>query len=154
MNFAFFMWLSIALIFLLLEIANLGLFLFLSFCFGALAGSVLNWLEYSFYIQVLGSLLVTCLASIILFCWIRKYYDKFEGEGDYQSNVYALVGRKGWVNKTIEPGGFGFIKLNGETWMARSLDETEILEGLEVEVLFIRGAHVIVEKIKPIYRKD
>lgn len=148
MNFIFFIWLSIALIFSLFEIAHPGLFLFLSFCFGALGGAIFNWLEYSLYMQLIGSLLITCFASIILFYWLRKYYGAFKKGIDHQSNVYALVGRKGLVTKTVEFEGFGFVKLNGETWMARSLDGAEIAQGYEVEVLFIRGAHVVVEKIK------
>jgi len=150
MDFAFFIWLSIALIFLLLEIAHPGLFLFLSFCFGALAGAAFSWFEYSIYIQLLGALAITCIACIVLFYWVQKRYGEFKGGVDHQSNVYALVGRKGWVTKTIKPGEFGFVKLNGEVWAARSLHEAEIKEGCEVEVLYIRGSHVVVEKINQV----
>jgi len=147
MYFLFFIWLSIALSFLLLEIAHPGLFLFLSFCFGALAGAVLSWFGYSIYAQLLGALVTTCIATVILFYWVRKRYGEFRKGIDHQSNVYALVGRKGWVTKSIEPGEFGFVKLNGEVWMARALHETSIDKGCEVEVLYIRGAHLVVEKV-------
>ena len=147
MNYITFLWLIIALVFLLLEIAHPGIFLFLSFCFGALAGAALNWFGYNLNIQLICALLSTCVACIILFYWVRKRYGHFEKGIDDQSNVYALAGRKGLVIKTIETGGFGFVKLNGETWMARASDDVGIEQGQEVEVLYIRGAHVVVEKI-------
>lgn len=60
------------------------------------------------------------------------------------TNVEALVGDKAIVVTTVNAHG-GKIKLRGELWSARTLDETEVLEpGRAVRVMTISGATAVV----------
>lgn len=61
-----------------------------------------------------------------------------------RSGTAALVGRTGLVVKEIS-GEQGRIKLSGEEWSARCLDETQVIpEGAKVDVMEIEGATAVV----------
>ena len=57
---------------------------------------------------------------------------------------YALVGKKAVVIEEVT-GTQGLIKLSGEVWSARSLDEDQVIPvGASVDVMEIEGATAIV----------
>jgi membrane protein implicated in regulation of membrane protease activity len=57
---------------------------------------------------------------------------------------YALVGRKAVVVEEVT-GSQGLIKLSGEVWSARALDENQVIPiGTPVDVMEIEGATAIV----------
>ena len=57
---------------------------------------------------------------------------------------YALAGKKAMVIEEVT-GTQGLIKLSGEVWSARALDENEVIPaGAAVEVMEIEGATAIV----------
>jgi membrane protein implicated in regulation of membrane protease activity len=57
---------------------------------------------------------------------------------------YALVGKKGVVVEEVT-GTQGLIKLSGEVWSARALDEDQVIPaGTPVDVMEIEGATAIV----------
>ena len=57
---------------------------------------------------------------------------------------YALVGKKAMVIEEVT-GTQGLIKLSGEVWSARSLDEDQVIPvGASVDVMEIEGATAIV----------
>jgi membrane protein implicated in regulation of membrane protease activity len=57
---------------------------------------------------------------------------------------YALVGKKAVVIEEVS-GTQGLIKLAGEVWSARALDEDDVIPaGTQVEVMEIDGATAIV----------
>ena len=147
MNSIVFNWLIIALSFLVLEMTSPGLFLFLSFTFGACAGAVASWLEYSFNAQLISTLIVTFVSFLLLTFVLRrtKYLDATHG---YKSNIYALQGKRGLVVKAIMPGVPGQVKIAGELWAARCQQNHEIKMGSWVEVIRVQGAHVVVEKVE------
>lgn len=139
-------WLIIALVSLVLEMTSPGLFLFLSFTFGACAGAVASWLEFSFNFQ-LASALITTFASFLLLYFLMKRTDYLDSNSGYHSNIYALKGKKGMVVTSIKKGSFGQVKISGELWAARSLDSLEIVQGSWVQIVHVQGAHVLVKKI-------
>jgi len=64
-----------------------------------------------------------------------------------QTNVEALIGKKGIVIEDIIPHQkVGRIKIEGEDWMAISVDQ-EITEGTLVKILGVDGAKLIVSKV-------
>jgi len=150
MNTLVYNWLILALISLVLEMTSPGLFLFLSFTFGACAGALASWLEYSFNLQLMSALVTTFVAFMLLYFIVRrtKY---LESTYSYSSNVYALQGKRGLVVKAIVPGAFGQVKVAGELWAARAQDKQEILMGSWVEIVCVQGAHVIVKKIDSLH---
>lgn len=62
----------------------------------------------------------------------------------YRTNVEALIGSKAVVLSTVDAHG-GQVKIGGEVWTARALDETQVLEpGRSVTVMEISGATAVV----------
>ena len=61
-----------------------------------------------------------------------------------RTGAAALVGAKALVVETVDANG-GRVKIGGEIWSARALDETAVLEvGTQVEVGEIQGATALV----------
>jgi membrane protein implicated in regulation of membrane protease activity len=61
-----------------------------------------------------------------------------------RTGAAALVGARALVLETVDAHG-GRVKIGGEVWSARALDETQVLEaGAEVEVGEIQGATALV----------
>ena len=138
-------WLIAALIFLLFEMTSPGLFLFLSFCFGALSGVLTSWLGYSLVMQVLIALIVTSVSLLVLTRWVKGQLHRLQKES--HTNMFAIVGKRGIIVKEIFSKEFGQVKINGEVWSCRSLHDEPIEGGQEVVVIQVRGAHVLVSKI-------
>ena len=64
------------------------------------------------------------------------------------TNADRYIGEKGIVIKTItNVTGIGQVKVKGQVWTACSEDDSEILEGTEVEVLRIEGVKVVVKPL-------
>ena len=62
-----------------------------------------------------------------------------------RTGAAALVGRRALVLERIANNeGVGCVKIDGEVWTARSLDDTVIDAGKQVEVMEIRGATALV----------
>lgn len=63
-----------------------------------------------------------------------------------RTGAAALVGRPAVVLERIANGeGVGCVKIDGEVWTARALDEDRVIEpGTRVEVVDIRGATALV----------
>ena len=138
----FFGWLVIAFLFLILETTSPGLFFFSSFFFGGLIAAVSTYFTASLAIQTTIFLVSSSCFLVILRYWILPSVTN----RSHQTNVYALRGKHGIVVKDITFTTPGFVKINGETWVARILKDEIIKVGDKVEVIDIRGAHVIVKK--------
>jgi membrane protein implicated in regulation of membrane protease activity len=63
-----------------------------------------------------------------------------------RTGAAALIGQHGRVLQTIDNrAGIGQVRIESETWTARSFDEDRVIEvGTDVEVVAIRGATAIV----------
>jgi membrane protein implicated in regulation of membrane protease activity len=60
------------------------------------------------------------------------------------TNTQALIGAKAVVESTVDRQG-GRVRIDGQIWSARSLDETQVLEpGRTVMVVEISGATAVV----------
>ena len=63
-----------------------------------------------------------------------------------QTNAFFFIGKKGIVTQTIDPiSGKGQVKVGSEKWSAKSLNDSKIEEGLEVEVVEIDGVKAVVK---------
>ena len=64
------------------------------------------------------------------------------------TNVNALRGKHAKVLKTIPAHiGVGVVKVGGDTWSARSVDQKEILAGVIVEIIEIKGSCLVVKSL-------
>lgn len=141
-----YVWLILAVLFLIMEMGSPGLFFFLSFFFGSLAAAGISLLLPSLVIQCTIFLLGTIAALYILKQWVARAL--FKGHSRARTNVYALQGKQGRVVRKITPEKTGEVKINGELWIARSVDDAIISENEVVEIVVVRGAHVVVKKMK------
>lgn len=149
MNTFFFAWLSISIIFLLFEIGHPGLFLYLSFFFGGLLAALVSMFSSSPVLQTVGFIGGSiCALGILRFALKRTVEQRNE------TNVYALVGKRAVVVDTISNKAHGYVRVQNQLWMARSLDSQLLQKGEEVLVVDVRGAHVIVKKDQSLAHKD
>jgi len=144
--FLFYIWLIIAFLFLLMEMLSPGLFFFTSFFCGALLSAVSTFFSFSFIIQ--GC--VFFIGTIIALWLLRFYIVPLIGlkRHSERTNVYALIGKKGIVTQRITTIVPGLVKINGAVWVAKCFNVEVIEEGIMVEVIDVRGAHLMVKTIQ------
>lgn len=144
MNINPFLWISVAILFLLAEVGHPGLFFFLPFACGAAASALAAvWTELTM-LQGITFLAVTGLAFVVIHYWLQLR-TKVE-QKDQKTNIDALIGQQALVTQPIEHNGVGYVKINGEIWLARSCDSQPINSNGLVEIVAARGAHLIVRQ--------
>lgn len=141
-SFFIYFWLSIALVFLLLEIATPGLFFFLAFALGAACGAIGAYLGVSLMAQCLITLGGFAVSFVVL---KQLFAKKGAGELHAKTNIDALVGKVGLVTKALPSHGSGYVSLGGESWSARSHYAKAIEVGSTVRVVRVQGNNLIVE---------
>ena len=134
------LWIILAGIFFVIEMATVG-FLVFWFGIGALLAMIVSFFTSNIAIQTT----VFVVSSTILLFFTRPFVNQFAKEEDVQTNAYSIIGKRGIVIKQIDPiSGEGQIKVGTEVWSAKSKDERKIEKGLEVEVLEIDGVKAVV----------
>ncbi|MFF1352898.1 NfeD family protein [Streptomyces sp. NPDC058297] len=108
---------------------------------GAIAGAVTAGLGGGMVMQVL----VFAAVSVALIAVVRPIAARHRaGRPVLATGIEALKGKQAVVVERVDGAG-GRIKLAGEIWSARSLDESESYEpGRQVDVVDIEGATAIV----------
>ncbi len=138
------LWLIIAGLFFIGEIATVG---FLIFWFGI--GALIAMIVSIFTTNIIIQTTVFLISSTILIFATKPFVKKFADVKKTNTNVYSIIGKKALVIKTIDPiHSVGQIKLNGEVWTAESDNQQIIEEGTEVEILEIKGVKAIVKSVK------
>lgn len=138
-------WLIVAILFLVLEMGSPGLFFFLSFFFGGLAAAFSTVWMSSIIAQTAVFFIGTVISLIVLRYFVVPLIGK--DRPHERTNVYALQGKRGFVVTHIGEKQSGMVKISGVTWAARCVHGDIINVGDEVEVVDVRGTHVIVKKI-------
>lgn len=138
-------WLILAGAFVILEIATMG-FLVFWFAVGALAALVVSFFIKSILIQ---SIVFLVVSTILLFA-TKPLVNKIMPKDSFiKTNSYSIEGKVGRVTIDIEPiEGKGQVKVGGESWSAKSADDTYIPKDTEVIVEKIEGVKVIVKTLK------
>lgn len=137
-------WLIIAGLFFIGEIATVG-FLIFWFGIGALLAMIVSIFTSNLIIQTT----VFVISSTILIFSTKPFVKKFVDVKKTNTNVYSIIGKKALVIKTIDPiHSVGQIKINGEVWTAESEDNQIIEKGSEVEILEIKGVKTIVKPVQ------
>lgn len=136
-------WLIIAGLFFVGEIATVG-FLIFWFGIGALIAMIVSFFTSNIIIQTT----IFVISSTILIFATKPFVKKFADVKKTNTNVYSIIGKKALLIKTIDPiHSVGQIKINGEVWTAESENNQVIDEGSEVEILEIKGVKAIVKPI-------
>lgn len=129
-NHLWLLWLTVSFLCLLVELGSGDLYV-LCFALGALVGLVAALLCMPLWMQVL----LMAAASVFCVIFLRpSLVRKLRGNGR-RSNADALIGRTGQVIETIQPGGHGYVKIDGDEWRAVSEHNETIPVGTTVTVV-------------------
>jgi membrane protein implicated in regulation of membrane protease activity len=137
-------WVIVAAMFAVGEMLTMGFFLG-PFAVGALAAALVDAIGGGFAADLIAFVIVSVLVLTALRPIARSHRRMPPG---IRTGTAALVGRTGTVISAIaEPGGLGSVKIDGEIWSARALDEDQMIEaGKRVQVVEIRGAMALVSE--------
>jgi membrane protein implicated in regulation of membrane protease activity len=133
-------WLIVAVVFGIGEIATLGFFLG-PFAGGALVAAVVSGAGGPTALSWIAFLVV----SIALLAALRPVALRHRRQApSLRTGTAALVGRHATVIERVAEDA-GSVRLDGEIWTARPYDEDQVFEaGTRVQVLEIRGATALV----------
>ena len=134
------LWLIATVVFLLIEVATVGL-VSIWFLFGALTAFILARLSLPFGLQLTAFAVV----SAVLLIFTRKVLvDKLHIGSRLKTNVESLIGTEGVVTADIGKFSTGLVKAHGQVWTAVS-DKGEIIgEGDTVVIIRIEGVKLVV----------
>ena len=133
-------------------IVGIGLFIleifapgFVLACLGI--GAVLTAIVAAMDVSLELQFIVFAIVSVISFFSIRpfvlKYLDKKE---DFKSNTDSVVGRTAIVTKAFDPDQKkGRVKVDGDDWMAYSLESVVLNVGDRVEVVEVDSNTLFVK---------
>lgn len=137
-------WLVLSGIFLIIEIINMG-FLVFWFSIGALIAMI-----SSFFIDnvIIQSTFFLISSTILLFA-TRPFVNKVLPKDAFiKTNSASLEGKVGKVTYDIDPiEGKGQVKVSGETWSAKSYDDTYISKDTEIIIEKIEGVKLVVKPL-------
>ena len=142
---AWFVWLVIAGIFIIIEMATVGFFI-IWFGVSALITALLSLILPEAYIV---QSIFWAILSVFLVAFTKKFTDKVKPDVT-PTNVYSIIGKQAVVTVAINnENAKGQIKVDGDVWSARtdSFEET-IPVGEHVEILRVDGVKVIVKKLE------
>jgi membrane protein implicated in regulation of membrane protease activity len=137
---AWVIWLIVAVVFGIGEIATLGFFL-APFAGGALVAALVAGAGGG----AVGSWIAFLVVSVVLLAALRPVALRHRKQApQLRTGTAALVGRTATVVEKVD-GDEGCVRLDGEIWTARAFDEDQVFEpGTRVQVLEIRGATALV----------
>ena len=136
-------WLIVAVVLAVGEIATLGFFL-APFAGGALVAALLAAFDAGTTVEAAAFLVV----SIVLLAAMRPLARAHRRTRAVTTGTQKLIGQTAMVVERIANAeGVGCVKLDGEIWTARAYDDDEVIEpGTKVHVLEIRGATALVSE--------
>ena len=141
---AWIIWVSIALICIIIEIFTAG-FAVMCFSFGAAAAAIGDACSLGIGWQLLLFAVFSGLAlAFVRPAVIKAFYKK---DKEVKTNVDAIIGRKGRVSEAISAGS-GRVALDGDDWKAVAVDGSDIAKGEEVEILSRDGLTVSVRALR------
>lgn len=132
-------WLALAVIFLAVEAATVGLTT-IWFAAGALVALILSLLDFPIVAQVVVFLAV----SLFLLIFTRKIFVEKLRTGSESTNADALIGEIAEVIAPIELYKVGQVRVRGQEWSAVNKDNALIESGTLVKVIAIEGVKLIV----------
>lgn len=120
-----------------------------TFCvgIGCLIASVMDLLGCSLQTQLVGVVIGVILAFIFLAPFVNRIRQAHRHRETYNSNMDALIGREAPVEMTIGQNALGRVRIDGDSWQARSNDGEEILSDTMVRVT---GYDSIILIVKPL----
>ncbi len=132
-------WLALAIIFIVIEIFAPG-FIFACFVIGSVAAGVTATFSDSYILQII----VFAVVSVVLIPLTRPLAAKITKPAPVITNVDGLVGKVGYVKNEVSETA-GQIVVDDQVWQARST--TPIGPDKKVKVVAVEGAKLKVEEM-------
>ncbi len=136
-------WLILLVILLVIEALTLGLTT-IWFAGGALVAFILALLR----VNLLAQIAIFCAVSVVLLLFTRPFALKYLNRSRTKTNAESLIGGTALVTERIDNlAGTGQVQIEGQTWTARSVDDTPAIEkDRKVTVEKISGVKLIVKE--------
>lgn len=135
-------WLAILVVMVIIEIITLGLTT-IWFAGGALVAFVASLLGAGLPVQIVLFVVV----SFLLLLGTRPFAMKYFNKDRVKTNAESLIGTCGIVLEEIDNlHASGTVQVNGQEWSARSVDDSPISKGKEVQIEEISGVKLIVKE--------
>lgn len=133
-------WLIILAVFLIIEIATLGLAT-IWFAVGAVVAYAASLLGAPLLLQIAYFFVV----SFVLLFFTRPLALRYFNKDRAKTNIDSIIGTEGLVTETIDNlNQKGHVSLEGKEWTARSEHNQIIEKGTKVRALSISGVKLIV----------
>ena len=139
------MWLVALVLFIIIEIATMGLAT-IWFAGGAFVAVIVAAVGLPLGVQIVLFLVV----SFVLLYFTRPIAVKYFNRDRIKTNAESLVGRQAIVISEIDNlQGIGQVTVGGMEWMARTIEDgVRFPEGSVVNIVAINGVKLIVEERK------
>lgn len=141
MEYSVFVWIVLAAVCVASELASPGLFFFLSAAGGAVVALFFALYEYSLVYQVSFFVIATTFFCYMLYRCVKN----FKIHHQQKTNISALIGMRVLVVDPISPYKPGAVKIYGDVWQAVEVHGNSVAAESFVEVVAVRGVHVIVK---------
>ena len=135
-------WLIIAVIMLVIEIATTGLAT-LWFAVGAIVAMIMDLCGASVVSQIIVMALVSIVCFTLCMIWIKPKLESLRRKNVQKTNADRLIGREGVVIVPFDSvNGKGQVKVDGQIWSAKA--EEDFSEGTKITVKAIEGVKLVV----------
>jgi len=136
------LWLILLIVFIIAE-ATTSALISIWFAAGALAAMLVAFLGLPGWMQILVFLAVS---GIVLLC-AKPLIEKSVNQKTTKTNADRVIGAIGTVTQDIDNlAAVGLVSVLGQSWSARSADDSIIPNGTKILVKEIDGVKLIVEK--------
>ncbi|MDR0823217.1 MAG: NfeD family protein [Endomicrobium sp.] len=133
-------WLILVFVFAILEMATAGTFYFLCLAAGCFIAGIFAFFDIANAVQY-GVFAIVSLISIFT---IRPLFKRIMQKTAIDTNVDALIGKNAVVTENISSIKCGFVKIEGDIWLAES--DFDIEKGEKVVIESISGTKLKVKK--------
>ena len=135
-------WLIIAVIMLVIEIATTGLAT-LWFAVGAIVAMIMDLCGASVASQIIVMALVSIVCFILCMIWVKPKLESLRKKNVQRTNADRLIGREGIVIVPLNAtDGKGQVKVDGQVWSAKA--DEDFAEGTKITVKSIEGVKLVV----------
>jgi membrane protein implicated in regulation of membrane protease activity len=138
-------WLIAISVFAIIELFT-GWLVFFSLAVGAVVALIATLLDLSLAAQLIALALVAAATYLIAIPTLHRHH-RSSGQRAYNdSNIGALIGKTALLTQPIAPNTPGRLRLDGDCWQARSVDNGPIDAGETVEIVGYDSIVLIVER--------
>ena len=139
-------WLLVAAVFVVIEIFTSG-FAVACFSVGCVFGSILAACDLSLTWQVVAFAIGTFLAFLFIRPFVMKIIDRKTNDNGVRTNMDNIVGKTAVVTESIEEGGYGRVKIDGDDWKAQTADGSAVEKGAKVTIVSYESIILTVKKL-------